>query len=65
MESRLADIEVKLTYNEESLEELDRTVYRQQREIDQLRKDLQALVEQVRAGQSGYAPRPPETPPHH
>lgn len=64
MESRLADIEVKLSYNEETLEELSRTVYRQQREIDQLRKDLQALAEQLR-GLTGTAPNPVERPPHY
>ena len=64
MESRLADIEVKLSYNEETLEELSHTVYRQQREIDRLRKDLEALVEQVR-GLTGPAPNPGERPPHY
>lgn len=63
MESRLADIEVKLSYNEETLEELSRAAYRQQREIDQLRKDLQALAEQVRR-LTGPAPNPGERSPH-
>ena len=65
MEARLADIEVKLSYNEESLEQLSRAVYRQQREIDQLRKELHALVEQIRAGRSGPAPMPADEPPHY
>jgi SlyX protein len=65
MESRLADIEVKLSYNEESLEELSRTIYRQQQEIDQLRKDLRALGEQVRISLSRAAPNPGERPPHY
>ena len=66
MESRLAEIEVKLSFSEELLEELNRTVYRQQQQIDQLQKELQALREQVRVSM----PAEPlntldETPPHY
>jgi len=66
MESRLAEIEVKLSFSEELLEELSRTVYRQQRQIDQLQKELQALREQVRLS-TPAEPRNPldETPPHY
>jgi SlyX protein len=48
VESRLADIEMKLTFNEDLLEELNRTVYRQQLQIDQLQKELHAMREQIR-----------------
>ena len=66
MESRFAEIEVKLSFSEELLEELNRTVYRQQQQIDQLQKELQALREQVRVSM----PAEPlntldETPPHY
>jgi len=66
MESRLAEIEVKLSFSEELLEELSRTVYRQQRQIDQLQKELQALREQVRLS-TPAEPRNPldESPPHY
>ena len=66
MESRLAEIEVKLSFSEELLEELNRTVYRQQQQIDQLQKELQALREQVRLSLPAE-PRNPldETPPHY
>jgi SlyX protein len=49
MESRLAEIETKLSFSEELLEELNRTVYRQQLQIDQLQLELRILREQVRA----------------
>jgi len=51
MESRLAEIEIKLSYTEQTLEELNRTVYRQSREIDELRKQLHALIEQGELGE--------------
>ena len=66
MESRLAEIETKLSFSEELLEALNSTVYRQQTQIDQLQKELRALREQVRAA----LPAEPrelreETPPHY
>ncbi|HVY05194.1 MAG TPA: SlyX family protein [Burkholderiales bacterium] len=49
MESRLAEIEAKLSFSEDLLEALNQTVYRQQRQIEQLQLELRALGEQVRA----------------
>jgi SlyX protein len=66
MESRLAEIEAKLSFSEELLEALNQTVYRQQQQIDQLQLELRALREQVRTA----LPAEPrnlrdETPPHY
>lgn len=66
MESRLAEIETKLSFSEELLEALNSTVYRQQQQIDRLQQELRALREQVRAA----PPAEPrnlrdETPPHY
>ena len=66
MESRLAEIETKLSFSEELLEALNSTVYRQQQQIDQLQQELRVLREQVRAA----LPTEPrnlrdETPPHY
>ena len=66
MESRLAEIEMKLSFSEELLEELNRTVYRQQQQIDQLQKELQTLREQVRTSLPDEVRNPiDETPPHY
>jgi SlyX protein len=66
MESRVADIEVKLSFNEELLEELNRTVYRQQQQIDNLQRDLKALREQLRTCMPAGLPGPlEEVPPHY
>lgn len=43
-ESRLAEIEIKLSFNEDLLEELNRTVAQQQRRIN----DLEQLVRELR-----------------
>jgi SlyX protein len=65
LESRLAEIEIKLSFSEELLEELNRTVFRQQQQIERLQRELSALRE--RADGSSAAPRDPsdETPPHY
>ncbi len=43
-ETRLAEIEIKLSFNEDLLEELNRTVARQQQQIT----DLEQLVRELR-----------------
>ena len=66
MESRLAEIETKLSFSEELLEALNSTVYRQQQQIDQLQQELRALREQVRAALPAESrDLREETPPHY
>ena len=66
MESRLAEIETKLSFSEELLETLNRTVYRQQQQIDQLQLELLALREQVRTALPVESRSlRDETPPHY
>lgn len=66
METRIAELEVKLSFCEELLEELNRTVYCQQQQIDLLQKEMLALREQVKTSLPAE-PREPidETPPHY
>ena len=47
-ESRLNDLEIKLSYSEDMLDELNRTVFRQQQQIDRLIAEVRSLHEQVR-----------------
>ena len=66
MESRLAEIESKLSFSEELLEALNQTVYRQQQQIDQLQLELRALREQVLAALPAESrDLRDETPPHY
>jgi len=66
MESRVAELEAKLSFCEDLLEELNRTVYRQQQQIEQLQKDLIALGEHLRTSLPAEQRNPlDETPPHY
>ena len=66
-ESRLAEIEAKLTLSEDLLETLNRTVYRQQQHIDRLEREMRALRDQVEAASAATEPAAPkdEIPPHY
>jgi len=67
MESRLTEIEIKLSFTEDLLEELNRTVFRQQQQIEQLQQELRALRQQLQtdAGSAVSGDLPDETPPHY
>lgn len=66
VESRVTELEIKSAFSEDLLEELNRTVYRQQQQIEQLQLELAALRRQVQALQPA-APGGPadERPPHY
>ncbi len=66
MEERLTELEVKLTFAEDLLEDLNRTVFRQQEEIDLLRRELAHLAQQVRDWAPAEQTDPREDiPPHY
>ena len=66
MESRLNELEVKLSYAEDLLDELNRTVYRQQQQIDRMVSEVRELREQLAAAApaEGRSLRD-EIPPHY
>ena len=66
-ESRLAEIEAKLTLAEDLQETLNRTLYHQQQHIDRLERELRALRDQVEALSAAMEPNAPqdEPPPHY
>ena len=49
MDDRLEKIETKITLSEDLLEELNKTVYRQQVQIEQLQRDIASLRQQMQA----------------
>lgn len=65
MEKRLTEIEVKLGFTEDFLEELNRTIYRQQQQIDQLQQELRALRRQMSAIAPDAQNMRDEIPPHY
>ena len=66
MESRIVELETKLGFSEHFLEELSQTIYRQQRQIDQLQQDILGLRRQMEAGrQDKNDTLRDEIPPHY
>ena len=66
MESRLNDLEIKISYTEDMVDELNLTVFRQQQQIDQLIRQVTALREQVQsAAPAEQLSLRDELPPHY
>jgi SlyX protein len=49
MDARINELEVKLSFAEDLLEQLNLTVFRQQQQIEGLQRELRALREQMLA----------------
>ena len=49
MESRITDLEIKISYAEDLIDELNRTVFRQQQQIDTLARELNSLRQQIQS----------------
>ncbi|MCU0932993.1 MAG: SlyX family protein [Thiobacillaceae bacterium] len=67
MESRLIELEAKLSFAEDLLETLNTTVFRQQERIDLLERQIRLLHEQMqtlRPAEDASDPRA-EIPPHY
>ncbi|EJN09730.1 SlyX family protein [Herbaspirillum sp. YR522] len=66
-EDRIIDIEMKLSHQEHLVDELNRTVYRQQQKIDELEMLLGALAKRFKELASDSQDRAPanERPPHY
>jgi SlyX protein len=66
MDDRLEKIESKLSLSEDLLEALNKTVYQQQRQIEQLQRDIVRLRKQVLAAMPNEARNlNDEIPPHY
>lgn len=66
MEDRLERLESKMMFAEDQLDELNRTVWRQEQEIEVLREHVRQLAQQLKAIQPGGPSRPEdEIPPHY
>lgn len=66
-EDRLIDIEIKLTRQEDLLDTLNQTVFRQQEKIQELESLCKALAQRLNEVQRGVAEAGPanEPPPHY
>jgi len=66
MESRITELEIKISFNEDQIEELNKIIYQQQRQIELLAAELRNLRDQVNSAhsQEGRSLRD-EIPPHY
>ncbi len=66
MEDRFENLESKMMSAEDQIDELNRTVWRQQQAFDVLRDQLRQLAQQLKSVQEAL-PAPPgqEIPPHY
>ena len=66
MEDRLENLESKMMSAEDQIDELNRSVWRQQQELDVLRQQFRQLAQQLKNVQEAL-PLPPgqEIPPHY
>jgi SlyX protein len=67
MNDRLTELEIKTSLTEDLVEELNRTVYRQQQQIDLLQAQLRLLYGQMQSNVEPAEPRNlrEEIPPHY
>lgn len=66
MENRVIELETKMAFAEDLLEELNRTAFRQQQQIEQLQQELRALRQQLQAAMPAEQRNPAdEVPPHY
>lgn len=49
MEARLTELEIKISFAEDMIDGLNRTVYRQQQQIDRMLTQVETLRDQVQA----------------
>ena len=66
MEGELNELEAKMSLAEDLLDALNRTVFRQQQQIDRLQQDVRALRQQLQdAAPDEFASPGDEIPPHY
>ena len=64
-EHRLIDLEVKVGFAEDLLEQVNQTLFRQQQLLDTLTREVAQLRRRIPDGDEGAARSPDELPPPH
>lgn len=67
MDNRITELEIKLSLAEDLLETLNRTIYRQQQQLDLMQAQLRHLYGKLEANAEPYVPLSlrDEIPPHY
>jgi SlyX protein len=65
-EARITNLEIKLSFTEDLIDQLNQTIYKQQQQIEFLYRELKSIKEQASSG-DGLVNRSPkdEIPPHY
>ena len=64
VENRLVDLEIRVTFQERTIEELNEVIIDQQNQIDRLARELKRVQEQIRTPPAP-GPIPDPLPPHY
>jgi SlyX protein len=65
-EDRITNLEIKLSFTEDLIDQLNQTIYKQQQQIEFLYRELKSLKEQASSGDSAGEINPKhEIPPHY
>ena len=69
MENRITELEIKVAYQEDTIQQLDRVICQQQDQLDLLKKQLKQLTESNQdasdGGEKGLLSAIDEVPPHY
>ncbi len=65
MEKRIEDVEIRMVYLEQTVEELNQVVIKQQDQIDRLLIEVTRMNQQMDSGAEFVRPQSDETPPPH
>lgn len=66
IDSRITELEIKLSIGEDHVEELNRTVFRQQQQIELLQAQIRELYQLMQSGATGESGNPrDDIPPHY
>ena len=65
LEQRLIDLEIKASFTEDLLEQLNQTIYRQQQDIDRLAREIGQLKLQAQSNSGATRNAADDLPPHY
>lgn len=62
-EKRLIDLETKISFQDQTIEDLHDVIYKHQQQINQLQKAIENFQNQIKSGENDILPN--EKPPHY
>ncbi len=65
MEKRIEDVEIRMVYLEQTVEELNQVVIKQQDQIDRLQVEMRRMTQQIDSGAEFVRAQSDEMPPPH